>query len=434
MSTFKMTVLSKFINYKLLSIAGLSLVTVATVLSFRSSPIQDIELDIASFTSVNTAPASGPRNDSIKDIVNPPSYEYQIQSGDTLSEIFAKLGIPLSDMQQVMEADLDNLRIDTLRPGHLLRFWLDDSRQRLDKLELEFNAAQRVDYQRVNEGGFEFVEITLPGTWKSSVAAGSIYGSFSVSAQKAGLDFSEINEIINLLKDKVNFSRDLKAGDTFEVVVANQYIEGKATGLHDIKAIRLENRGRTISAYLHEDGNYYDANGESLQRAFLPYPSAKRWRISSSFNANRRHPVTGRRAPHNGVDFAAPSGTPVLATGDGVVVMTTNHPYAGRYIVIQHGTNYRTRYLHNSKILVKKGQKVSRGQQIALSGQTGRVTGPHIHYEFLIRNKPVNPMTAKIPMASSVPTKEKVQFEQTVAKYNKLMRLEDTNPIEIAKQ
>jgi len=133
MSTFKMTALSKFINYKLLSIAGLSLVTVATVLSFRSSPIQDIELDIASFTSVNTAPASGPRNDSIKDIVKPPSYEYQIQSGDTLSEIFAKLGIPLSDMQQVMEADLDNLRIDTLRPGHLLRFWLDDSRQHLDK-------------------------------------------------------------------------------------------------------------------------------------------------------------------------------------------------------------------------------------------------------------------------------------------------------------
>ncbi|MEF1218053.1 peptidoglycan DD-metalloendopeptidase family protein, partial [Photobacterium damselae] len=235
-------------------------------------------------------------------------------------------------------------------------------------------------------------------------------------------DYSEVLEITNLLKDKLNFARDLRAGDTFEVVHERQFIDGKPTGQHEVRAIRIHNKGKIISAYLHTDGNYYDEDGNSLQRAFLRYPSAKQWRISSNFNPNRKHPVTGRRQPHNGVDFAAPRGTPVLATGDGVVVLTTNHPYAGRYIVIQHGTNYKTRYLHNTKILVKKGQRVHRGQEIALSGSTGRVTGPHIHYEFLIRNKPVNPMTANIPMASSVPGKEKKVFDQMVAQYNQMMK------------
>ena len=132
--------------------------------------------------------------------------------------------------------------------------------------------------------------------------------------------------------------------------------------------------------------------------------------MSSPFDPQRRHPVTGRIAPHNGTDFAAPTGTPVLATGDGVVVMTRNHPYAGKYVVINHGSTYTTRYLHLSKILVHKGQKITRGQRIALSGATGRVTGPHIHYELIVRGHPVNPMTAKIPMANSVPKKDMANF------------------------
>ncbi|MCX9561881.1 peptidoglycan DD-metalloendopeptidase family protein, partial [Vibrio cholerae] len=148
----------------------------------------------------------------------------------------------------------------------------------------------------------------------------------------------------------------------------------------------------------------------SLQRAFQRYPVDSKWRISSNFNPRRLHPVTKRVAPHNGTDFAMPIGTPVYTSGDGVVVMTRNHPYAGNYVVIQHGNTYMTRYLHLSKILVKKGQKVSRGQRIGLSGNTGRVTAPHLHYELIVRGRPVNVMKANIPMASSVPKKEMAQF------------------------
>ncbi|HIF9541716.1 peptidase M23 [Photobacterium damselae subsp. damselae] len=426
MSIFQTSVLQRLSNTKFLSIAGLSLVTVAVVISLNtnttpSTATKSIELSPKKAAPQVVVDTLKPET-IIKTVPLPPQFEYTIKKGDTLSGVFSKLNISREDMQKVMESDLDSLKIDTLKPGDTLRFWLDENNHKLTKFELQQTPAQKFDYVRTPSGDFEYQETTLPGQWKSAVASGTIHGSFSVSAQKAGLDYSEVLEITNLLKDKLNFARDLRAGDTFEVVHERQFIDGKPTGQHEVRAIRIHNKGKIISAYLHTDGNYYDEDGNSLQRAFLRYPSAKQWRISSNFNPNRKHPVTGRRQPHNGVDFAAPRGTPVLATGDGVVVLTTNHPYAGRYIVIQHGTNYKTRYLHNTKILVKKGQRVHRGQEIALSGSTGRVTGPHIHYEFLIRNKPVNPMTANIPMASSVPGKEKKVFEQMVAQYNQMMK------------
>ncbi|PSV26429.1 MULTISPECIES: peptidoglycan DD-metalloendopeptidase family protein [unclassified Photobacterium] len=426
MSTLKTTILSKFINFRYISLAGISLITVAAVLSINttSTPHKQTEVQLPISTTPEVVlPALSPKAMQ-KTVDIPPSYEYKIKKGDTLSEIFSRLSIPYSDVQSIMEADLNTLQIDKLKPGDILRFWINESDHQLNKLELEFSLAQRIDYIRTKDGDFDVKEITLPGVWRETVATGTIHGSFSASTRKAGLSHSETLEIMSLLKDKMNFNKDLKAGDTFEVVTKRKYIKNQATNDSELQAIRIYSGKRLISAYLHTDGNFYDQNGDSLQRAFLryPYPASKHFRISSPFNPNRIHPVTGRRQPHNGVDFATPSGTPVLATGDGVVTLVTNHPYAGRYVVIKHSANYSTRYLHNSRILVKKGQHVKRGQEIALSGSTGRVTGPHIHYEFLIRGKAVNPMTAKIPLAASVPRKEKKEFESEVAKYNSLIK------------
>ncbi|PSV36743.1 MULTISPECIES: peptidoglycan DD-metalloendopeptidase family protein [unclassified Photobacterium] len=426
MSTLKTTILSKFINFRYISLAGISLITVAAVLSINttSTPHKQTEVQLPISTTPEVVlPALSPKAMQ-KTVDIPPSYEYKIKKGDTLSEIFSRLSIPYSNVQSIMEADLNTLQIDKLKPGDILRFWINESDHQLNKLELEFSLAQRIDYIRTKDGDFDVKEITLPGVWRETVATGTIHGSFSASTRKAGLSHSETLEIMSLLKDKMNFNKDLKAGDTFEVVTKRKYIKNQATNDSELQAIRIYSGKRLISAYLHTDGNFYDQNGDSLQRAFLryPYPASKHFRISSPFNPNRIHPVTGRRQPHNGVDFATPSGTPVLATGDGVVTLVTNHPYAGRYVVIKHSANYSTRYLHNSRILVKKGQHVKRGQEIALSGSTGRVTGPHIHYEFLIRGKAVNPMTAKIPLAASVPRKEKKEFESEVAKYNSLIK------------
>ncbi|MFA0087553.1 peptidoglycan DD-metalloendopeptidase family protein [Vibrio sp. 10N.261.51.F12] len=341
--------------------------------------------------------------------VQPPKYAYVVQSGDSLSQIFDQLGFPYQDMMAVMETDLNFLVLDTLRPGDKIRFWQDEETQALTKLELGRNVAEKAVYSRLDDGSFEFRDISIPGVWESLALVGEIHGSFSASANKLGLGPNEINQVVTLLKDKINFARDLRAGDQFEVVKSSQSVDGVATGNSEIQAIKIFNRGAMFSAYLHSNGQYYDASGESLQRAFMRYPVSNH-RITSSFNPNRRHPVTGRVSPHNGTDFGVGVGTPVLTTGDGVVAMVRNHPYAGKYIVVDHGGPYKTRYLHLSKILVKKGQKVTRGQRIGLSGKTGRVTGPHLHYELIVRGRPVNAMRANIPMADSVPKSELKQF------------------------
>ncbi|MGL5609064.1 MAG: peptidoglycan DD-metalloendopeptidase family protein, partial [Aeromonas veronii] len=163
----------------------------------------------------------------------------------------------------------------------------------------------------------------------------------------------------------------------------------------------------------------YDGQGNSLERGFRRYPTHSRYRISSNFNPARKHPVTGMVRPHEGTDFAVPVGTPVLATGDGIVQKATSHPLAGTYIVIKHGRTLSTRYLHLSKLLVKTGQRVKMGDKIGLSGNTGRSTGAHLHYELRINNRPVNAMTAKLPMAEPLSGKERRQFLAKVKSYRK---------------
>jgi murein DD-endopeptidase MepM/ murein hydrolase activator NlpD len=353
-------------------------------------------------------------------VTTPPSFEYQIQAGDNLSSIFSQLGFGYSSLMKVMETDLNFLALDTLKPGNTLRFWRNEETGELEKMELQFSIADKAVYQRNNDGSYDFKDVSIPGVWHQQPLVGVINGSFSSSANQLGLTTAEIGQVVNLLKEQVNFGKDLRAGDRFEVVRRSQTIDGVATGKNEIEAIKIYNRGREISAYLHTDGQFYNAKGESLQRAFQRYPVSRSWRISSNFNPTRLHPVTGRVAPHNGTDWAVPIGTPVEATGDGTVIMTRKHPYAGNYVVIEHGSKYKTRYLHLSKILVKKGQKVSRGQRIGLSGKTGRVTGPHLHYELIEYGRPVNAMRANIPMASSVPKKDMAAF---IAKRDEMDRL-----------
>lgn len=356
----------------------------------------------------------------------PPSFEYQIQSGDNLSTIFTQLGFGYQQMMKVMETDLDYLVLDTLRPGNTLRFWKNEESSVLEKMELVLGIADKAVFTRNSDGSFSFEQVTLPGEWRQQPLIGSIEGSFSSSAYRVGLNSNEIDQVVSLLNEKINFSRDLRVGDSFEIVRRNQFVEGVESGKRQIEAIRIFNQGREISAYLHTDGQYYDANGQSLQRAFQRYPVTKNWRLSSHFDPRRLHPVTRRIAPHNGTDFATPIGTPVMSTGDGTVILVRkNHPFAGNYVVIEHGNKYKTRYLHLSRILVSQGQTVSRGQRIALSGNTGRSTGPHLHYELLENNRAVDAMKANIPMASSVPKKEMVSFLATVKQLNTLLSNND---------
>jgi len=345
--------------------------------------------------------------------VERPDFDRFIIKGDTLSGLFVEAGVDQQTMYRVLETDLDVLALDTLKPGNHIQFWL-DAKGGLEKLELVFSAAHQVVFSRLDDGSYRVDTHFVEGIWQNRSVSGAIHGSFYQSAKKVGLGAQTIQTIESLLKDKLNFSRDLRAGDRFSVLMSDQYIDGEPTGASDILGITI-NRGRSdITAYQHSDGSFYDEQGNSLTRAFLRYPLAKKYRITSNFNPGRRHPVTGKISRHNGTDFATPIGSKIVSPGDGIVTLVTKHVYAGNYVVIQHGDKYRTRFLHLSKFLVHKGQRVSRGQLIGLSGNTGRVTGPHLHYEFHNNGRAVNAMTANIPMASQLSRKEMAEFEKLV--------------------
>ncbi len=353
---------------------------------------------------------------------------YTIAPGDTLGAIFDRFDLGHSVMYKILRAD-EPLALETLRPGHRLTFVLDEQTRSLEEMELFIHAGNRVVYRNVDGASFDFEEIIVPGDWEQQVLSGEIRGSFYLSAKNAGLSEAETAQVSTLLGERLNFAREIRAGDRFQVVRSQQLVDGEPTGQSRIEGVRILRGNRIHSAFLADDGNYYDHNGDSLMRAFQRYPMARQFRVSSPFNPARRHPITGRVSPHNGVDFAMPIGTPILAPGDGVVTRVQNHPYAGKYIEIQHGTHYVTRYMHLDRFLVRPGQSVTRGQRIALSGNTGRSTGPHLHYEFHVRGRPVNPLTADIPLASSISKEQRGSFKQKVAEYVQMMETPDTRRI-----
>lgn len=336
-------------------------------------------------------------------------FNFEVKSGDTLSGLFQQAGVDQQTMYRVLEADLNVLALDSLMPGNKVKFYLNDQGE-LTKLELYFSVARQVIFTRESDGSYQFKDVMHEGFWQSHAVTGEIQGSFYLSAKRMGLTSAQIQRVEELLKEKINFSRDLRAGDKFSVLINSQYIDGDATGDTQVIGVSLKTHDSEINAFQFSDGQFYDEKGHSLVRAFQRLPLEHKYRISSSFNRHRLHPITGRVSPHNGTDFATPIGTKVIAPGDGVVSLVINHRYAGKYIVINHGGKYRTRYLHLSKALVKKGQRVTRGQVIALTGNTGRTTGPHLHYEFMINGRPVNAMTAKIPMAEGLNHKQLKQF------------------------
>lgn len=357
------------------------------------------------------------------------SYQYIVRKGDTLSSIFERLQLPQKTMYQLLETDLNVLALDNLKPGHTLVF--DKQDQQLLRLELQFNLAHKVVYQRKEDNGFEFNEVRLEGDWKQKLISGEILYSFTGSGKQAGLSQWEAQTITELLKKRVDFRRDIQRGDTFEVLLSRQYVDNEMTGNNKIEAIRIKNRRHEINAFLFED-NYYDEKGRNLEKAFQRYPFSGKYRLSSHFNPKRRHPITRLIRPHNGTDFAMRKGSPVVTTGDGIVTRVVRHKYAGLYIEIQHGQSYKTRYLHLNKSYVVKGQRVKRGERIAQSGNSGRSTGAHLHFELHVNGRPVNAMTAKIPIAVSLTGKKKSAFQKQLKDY--LARIDTPKPQQVAQK
>ncbi|WP_338556417.1 murein DD-endopeptidase MepM [Erwinia sp. E_sp_B04_7] len=345
-----------------------------------------------------------PKDEIDEDVPNETgTHDYVVSSGDTLSSVLNQYGIDMGDINQLARVDKD---LRNLRVGQQLSWTLTDDGQ-LQRLSWEASRRETRTYDRSGDT-FKSSSEVQKGEWKDTVLSGTVNGSFVNSAKQAGLNSGEISAVIKALQWQMDF-RKLRNGDKFSVLMSREMLDGKSEQ-SQLSGVRLQSGGKNYYAIRAEDGKFYDRTGAGLAQGFMRFPTVKQYRVSSNFNPRRLNPVTGRIAPHKGVDFAIPVGTPVLAVGDGEVIVSKRSGGAGNYVAIRHGRQYMTRYMHMKKLLVKPGEKVKRGERIGLSGSTGRSTGPHLHFEIWINNQAVNPLTAKLPRMEGLTGKDRSAY------------------------
>lgn len=339
---------------------------------------------------------------------------------ESLSQIFLRNGIEPSNAATITN---NYPELKKLKSGQQL-FWILDKNDQISFLNWLVSDKEERIYQLQDDGSYSREILTKVSEWRTEVVKGEIQGSLATSLNKHSISSKHTRLLSNALQWQINL-RQLQAGDKFAVLITREYLGDKLTGQARVEGIHIISRGKSYYAILAPNGNYYNIKGETTGRGFARYPLSRQPRISSHFNLQRKHPVTRRIAPHKGVDFAISTGTPIIAPGDGQVIKVAYQANgAGHYIVIQHGQNYKTVYMHLSRPLVKVGQQVRRGDRIALSGNTGRSTGPHLHYEFHINNRAVNPMTVKLPGNNAVlPESQRRAFLSKAKKIEKQLAI-----------
>ena len=345
---------------------------------------------------------------------------YEVKDGEILSIIFEKFKAPLNTQYKIYSLKEANL-VTNIRPGNRIIFtYLGNELTNIaivkDKLSsIEISIGQKIILNKVTNN----IETI------SSYAGGTISSSFYEDASAAGMPDSVIMDLAYIFGWDIDFVFDIRKGDTFSVIYETPYSKGEMVENGDILIAEFTNQNKTYVAnrFIDQEGKkgYFDNNGENLQKAFLRAPLEFSY-ISSHFNPNRMHPVLHTIRAHNGVDYAAPRGSPVRATGSGNVEFVGVRNGCGKEIVLKHTNDYSTRYCHLNKFdgKVKKGRKIQQGQVIGYVGSTGLATGPHLHYEFKIGNKHTDPVKIKLPSAEPLSSKLKMDFD-ILFKKNKLM-------------
>jgi murein DD-endopeptidase MepM/ murein hydrolase activator NlpD len=364
-----------------------------------------------------------------------------IQRGDSLSAIFNRAGLSASELQKVMELGKSVAILKKIIPGKTLTFET-DSQDHLVSLSYEENPLKHLIVMRSG--------IDYKAYWQEAEAETIIsYGSAVISESQpslyqagkaAGLSDAVIMKLSYVFQWDISFALDLRQGDAFTVLFEDIYVDGEKVKEGDILAAQFINMGKTYTAVSYEDNagnrNYFAPDGSSLRKAFLRDP-VHFSHVSSSFNLKRLHPIHNRVMPHRGIDYAAREGTPVLASGDGKVTSVQRNNASGRFIVIRHGEQYTTKYLHLSKYAkgIRTGASVKQGQVIGYVGATGWATAPHLHYEFLLNGVHRNPKTVKLPHAQPIAKTELDRFRSsTVTIIARLDAIAGTSNLALAKR
>ncbi len=338
-----------------------------------------------------------------------------VANGDTLSTVFAKVGLSPAVMHAVLASSPDAKQLSRLKIGQTLEFQLTEQGE-LASLRSKLNSLETLALEQTPKG-YVFKKEQVKPEVSTVYARGEIDSSLFLAAKRAGLSHNLTMDLANVFGYDIDFALDIRKGDSFEVIYEEKTVEGKRVGTGNILAARFTNRGKTYSAvrYTSKDGStsYYNADGTSMRKAFIRTP-VDFARISSRFSNGRKHPILNKIRAHKGVDYAAPHGTPIKSAGDGKVLLAGRKGGYGNTVIIQHGQRYRTLYAHMQGFAkgVRNGSTVKQGQIIGYIGTTGLSTGPHLHYEFQVDGVHVDPLGLKLPMADPIAKSEMPRFMQ----------------------
>lgn len=348
-----------------------------------------------------------------------PDYEtltLKIRSGDTLDKLFRHHQLDIGDLAMIARLDDARSQFRKIKPGDVFEITHDDGQLVSMYSALNLTSALQVDRE---DSGYTASIVERPIEKRKRMAYGVIQSSLYESAATAGLSDKVIMNVAGIFAWDVDFVLDIRSGDNYYIQWEEIWQDGEFVTDGEIVVAEFNNNGRTNRAirFIDDSGraDYFTPDGHSVRKAFLRSPVD--FRVSSSFNPNRRHPVLKTVRPHRGVDYAAPSGTPIKASGDGKVIFRGVKSGYGNAVILQHGGNITTLYAHMSRFASKAGvgSRVRQGQTIGYVGATGLVTGAHLHYEYRISGVHRNPRTVKLPQASPIADEYRQRFLATSA-------------------
>jgi len=346
-----------------------------------------------------------------------------VEPGDTLAELVTGAGVANQEAHAAIQVLRKHYNPRDLRAGQAVTVTFSPDKDGLGiglfhGLELEPDATREVAVARKPEGGFAAQETKRVLTPEMVRADGLIETSLSEAAAQAGISANVLSAMVRALSFDVDFQRDIQPGDGFAVLFERQLDErGRVARDGELAVVSLTLSGKPLVLYRHTtaDGetDFFNLKGESVKKALLrtPVDGAK---LTSRFG-KRRHPILGFDRLHKGIDFGLPIGAPVQAAGDGTIEFAGKSGAYGNYVRIRHSGTYSTAYAHLNGFAggTKVGRKVRQGQVIGYVGTTGMSTGPHLHYEVLVSNKQVNPLSIKMPSGRKLEGRELARFEQT---------------------
>ena len=346
---------------------------------------------------------------------------FEIKTGDNLSNIFAKVGLSDQDLFRVLNSNKEAEILNNIYPGYQLDFLI-PSEGRLEQLRVLKSPLEGYLFTRENNN-FKVEEIERTAQLRPAFKVGEITDSLFMAGQREKIPAAHLMEMANIFGGVIDFILDPRIGDQFSILYDEQYLDGEFIGNGEILATTFINQDKTFTAvrYINQLGEvgYYSPDGESMRKAFLRNPLDV-FRISSNFNPRRRHPILNTIRAHKGTDYAAPTGTPIRATSDGRITRASRYGSFGNLVIIQHAGSFETKYAHLSRFGrgISRGDRVRQGDIIGYVGATGGATGPHLHYEFLVNGVHQNPRTIldKLPKAESIALNEMDRFKNQTEK------------------